>query len=51
MSIQDSGSYYCTADNGLGKSDKKELVLDVQYAPQVINNYFKEVLFILSKLF
>ena len=36
MSIQDSGSYYCTADNGLGKNDKKELVLDVQYAPQVI---------------
>ena len=35
MSIQDSGSYYCTADNGLGKNDKKELVLDVQYAPQV----------------
>ena len=35
VSLQDAGSYYCSADNGLGQADKEELILDVQYGPQV----------------
>ena len=35
VSLQDAGSYYCSADNGLGHVDKQELILDVQYGPQV----------------
>jgi len=35
VSLQDAGSYYCSGDNGLGHVDKEELILDVQYGPQV----------------
>ena len=35
MTLGDAGSYYCSADNGLGHVDKEELLLDVQYGPQV----------------
>ena len=35
MSLQDAGSYYCSGDNGLGHVDKEELILDVQYGPEV----------------
>ena len=35
--MQDAGSYYCSGDNGLGHIDKEELILDVQYGPQVRN--------------
>ena len=35
MSLGDAGSYYCSGDNGLGHVDKEELILDVQYGPQV----------------
>ena len=33
--IEDSGSYVCEADNGLGKTRKSELILDVLYPPIV----------------
>ena len=36
MSLQDAGSYYCSGDNGLGHVDKEELILDVQYGPQIV---------------
>ena len=35
VSLQDAGSYYCSGDNGLGHVDKEELILDVQYGPEV----------------
>jgi hypothetical protein len=35
VSLQDAGSYFCSAENGLGHTEKEELVLDVQYGPQV----------------
>ena len=38
MSLGDAGSYYCSGDNGLGHVDKEELILDVQYGPQVNKN-------------
>jgi echinoid protein len=36
VSLQDAGSYYCSGDNGLGHTDKEELILDVQYGPQIV---------------
>jgi len=36
VSMQDAGSYYCSGDNGLGHIDKEELILDVQYGPQIV---------------
>ena len=36
VSLQDAGSYYCSGDNGLGHVDKEELILDVQYGPQIV---------------
>ena len=36
VSLQDGGSYFCSAENGLGHTEKQELVLDVQYGPQVV---------------
>ncbi|XP_066903538.1 contactin-2 isoform X3 [Halyomorpha halys] len=35
VTIQDSGKYRCSADNGLGQSKEAEVYLDVQYPPQV----------------
>ena len=35
VGLGDAGSYYCSGDNGLGHVDKEELILDVQYGPQV----------------
>ena len=41
MTLGDAGSYYCSADNGLGHVDKEELLLDVQYGPQVSSSTVK----------
>ena len=38
VSLEDGGSYFCSAENGLGHTEKEELVLDVQYGPQVGRN-------------
>ncbi len=49
MSLQDGGSYFCSAENGLGHTEKQELVLDVQYGPQVvylIKNVYKKDIFV-----
>ena len=35
VTLQDAGSYTCSADNGLGKDGKKELQVDVLYGPVV----------------
>ncbi|XP_054261719.1 hemicentin-1 isoform X2 [Macrosteles quadrilineatus] len=35
VALQDAGKYTCTADNGLGKAGEAEIILDVQYPPQV----------------
>lgn len=35
VSIQDAGKYTCSADNGLGKVQEKDLTLDVLYSPIV----------------
>lgn len=35
VTVQDAGKYTCSADNGLGKTGEAEVILDVQYAPQV----------------
>ncbi|ODM93874.1 Hemicentin-2, partial [Orchesella cincta] len=35
VSIQEQGSYACTADNGLGQSGEADLTLEVLYAPIV----------------
>ncbi|XP_066252109.1 hemicentin-1 isoform X1 [Euwallacea similis] len=35
VSIQDSGKYTCSADNGLGKVGEQDIFLDVLYAPIV----------------
>lgn len=35
VTAQDAGTYTCMADNGLGQTREAELVLDVQYPPQV----------------
>lgn len=35
VSLQDSGKYTCSADNGLGKIGEKEITLDVLYGPVV----------------
>jgi echinoid protein len=35
VTLQDSGSYVCSADNGLGQVGKSELKLDVLYGPIV----------------
>ena len=42
VSMQDAGSYYCSGDNGLGHIDKEELILDVQYGPQVRNVHMRK---------
>ena len=34
--MQDAGSYYCSGDNGMGHTNKEELILDVQYGPQIV---------------
>ena len=36
VSLQDAGKYFCSGDNGLGHIDKEELILDVQYGPQIV---------------
>ncbi|XP_049534974.1 hemicentin-1-like [Anopheles darlingi] len=36
VSVQDAGSYSCSADNGLGKMDEKIITVDVLYAPIVV---------------
>ena len=43
VTLQSSGSYMCSADNGLGQSGKSELKLDVLYAPVVSLPARKEV--------
>jgi echinoid protein len=35
VTVQDSGKYRCSADNGLGQAKEAEVVLDVQYPPHV----------------
>ncbi|KAL1139642.1 hypothetical protein AAG570_006620 [Ranatra chinensis] len=35
VTVQDSGKYMCSADNGLGQPKEAEIYLDVQYPPQV----------------
>ena len=35
VTIQDAGTYVCSADNGLGQAGKAELKLDVLYGPVV----------------
>ena len=35
VTLQDSGTYVCSADNGLGQEGKSELKLDVLYGPVV----------------
>ncbi|XP_073977737.1 contactin-2-like isoform X4 [Rhodnius prolixus] len=35
VTVQDSGRYKCSADNGLGQPKEAEVLLDVQYPPQV----------------
>uniref|UniRef100_A0A1B6H4Y3 Uncharacterized protein n=3 Tax=Proconiini TaxID=565685 RepID=A0A1B6H4Y3_9HEMI len=35
VALQDAGKYTCTADNGLGKTGEADILLDVQYGPQV----------------
>ena len=35
VTLQSSGSYMCSAENGLGQNGKSELKLDVLYAPVV----------------
>lgn len=35
VTMQDAGKYTCIADNGLGQVGEAELLLDVQYPPQV----------------
>jgi echinoid protein len=41
--LQDAGSYVCSADNGLGQVGKAELVLDVLHAPVVTLEAKREV--------
>lgn len=36
VSVQDSGKYTCSADNGLGKVGEYEIQLDVLYSPVVV---------------
>jgi echinoid protein len=36
VTVQDSGKYVCNADNGLGRTGEKEVVLDVLYSPIVV---------------
>ncbi|XP_050086076.1 uncharacterized protein LOC126571536 [Anopheles aquasalis] len=36
VSVQDAGSYSCSADNGLGKMGEQTITLDVLYAPIVV---------------
>ena len=33
VTLQNAGSYICSADNGLGQVGKSELTLDVLYSP------------------
>lgn len=35
VTLQDAGKYTCIADNGLGQTGEADLMLDVQYPPQV----------------
>lgn len=35
VALQDAGKYTCIADNGLGQTGEADLMLDVQYPPQV----------------
>ena len=43
VGLQDAGSYTCSADNGLGQVGKKDLELDVLYAPIVTLPQSREV--------
>lgn len=39
VTLQDAGRYTCTADNGLGKAGEADILLDVQYGPQVTTRH------------
>jgi len=40
---EDRGTYFCVADNGVGKAAKRHIALDVEFAPSFVNGNENEI--------